>query len=340
MRKTDMIRRRLSALLAGAALVLTIAISPAASVTAATTPTASTVGGNGMKVSPVRTDITINPGQSNTVTVNVQNVTSLPAELQVLVNDFTADKNESGQPAIILDASKYAPSHSLKRFITSPIPNITLQPNEQKAVKITITVPKDAAGGGYFGAIRFAPASASNDKNISLSASVGSLILLKVPGNIKDDLRLASLDVRKGNSVRVLFTNGKNITAVVRFENRGDVQEQPFGKFVLKQGNKVLQTTEVNNTDPRGNVLPDSIRKFEVNLDKVGSFGKYNLQGNFGYGTNGQLLSGQTTFYVVPVPLIVLAIILLLVILFLIFGLPKMIRRYNQNVIRRANRRR
>jgi hypothetical protein len=342
MRKTDMIQRRFSALLAGVALILTIAISPAAQVTAATTPTptASTVGGNGMKVSPVRTDITVNPGQTNTVTVNVQNVTSSPANLQVLVNDFTADKNESGQPAIILDANKYAPSHSLKRFITAPIPNLTLQPNEQKAIKITITVPKDAAGGGYFGAIRFAPASATNDKNISLSASVGSLILLKVPGDIKDDLRLASLDVRKGDSVKILFTNGKNIKAAVRFENKGDIQEQPFGKLVLKKGDKILQTTEVNNTDPRGNVLPDSIRKFEVNLDKVGSFGKYNLQGNFGYGTTGQLLSGQTTFYVVPVPIIVLAILIVLIILFLIFGLPKMIRRYNRSVIRKASRRR
>ncbi|MEO6513789.1 MAG: DUF916 domain-containing protein [Candidatus Saccharimonadales bacterium] len=335
-----MIRRRFSALLAGVALILTIAISPAAQVTAATTPAASTVGGNGMKVSPVRTDITINPGQTNTVTVNVQNVTSVPAELQVLVNDFVADKSESGQPAIILDASKYAPSHSLKRFITATIPNITLQPNEQKSVKITINVPKDAAGGGYFGAIRFAPASSTNDKNISLSASVGSLILLKVPGDIKDDLRLASLDVRKGDSVKILFTSGKNIKTAIRFENKGDIQEQPFGKIVLKQGNKILQTTEVNNTDPRGNVLPDSVRKFEVTLDKVGSFGKYNVQGNFGYGTTGQLLSGQTTFYVVPVPIIVLAVIIVLAILFLIFGLPKMIRRYNQGVIRKASRRR
>ena len=331
-----MIQRRLSALLAGVALVLTIAISPAASVTAAT---ASSVGGNGMKVSPVRTDITINPGESKTVDVQVQNVTKMPANLQVLINDFTADNSESGQPAIILDANKYAPSHSLKRFVVQP-GNLTLQPNEQKTIKVVINVPKNAAGGGYFGAVRFAPASATNDKNISLSASVGSLILLKVPGNIKEDLRLASLDARKNNSAQMIFTNGKNIKAAVRFENKGDVQEQPFGKLVLKKGDKVLQTTEINNTDPRGNVLPDSVRKFEVDLNKVGSFGKYTLQGNFGYGATGQLLSGTTTFYIIPVPIIVLAVALLLVILFLIFVAPKLVRNYNRGVVRKANRRR
>jgi len=329
-------RRRLSAIFASVALILTIAISPATMVTAAT---ASTVGGNGMRVSPVRTDITVSPGESKTVEVQVQNVTSTPANLQVLINDFTADNSESGQPAIILDANKFAPSHSLKRFVVPPA-NITLQPNEQKTVKVVINVPENAAGGGYFGAVRFAPASATNDKNISLSASVGSLILLKVPGNIKEDMRLASLDARKNNSAQFLFTNGKNIKATVRFENKGDIQEQPFGKIVLKKGDKVLQTTEVNNTDPRGNVLPDSIRKFEIDLNKVGSFGKYTLQGNFGYGANGQLLSGSTTFYVVPVPIIVLAVLLLLVILAAVFAGPKLIRRYNRNVVRKANRRR
>jgi hypothetical protein len=331
-----MIQRRFSAIVAGAALVLTIALSSLAPAMAVTT---SNVGGNGLKISPVRTDITVNPGQSTVVNVTVQNVTLTPATLQVLINDFVADKDESGQPAIILDATKFAPTHSLKRYIT-PMPDITLQPNEQKTLKVTINIPKDAAGGGYFGAVRLAPSSATNDKNVTLSASVGSLILVRVPGDIKDDLRLTSLDARKGDNVRVLFTSGKGIKAAVRFENKGNVQEQPFGKVMLKKGSKVLQTIEINNTEPRGNVLPDSIRKFEVPLNKVGSFGKYTVQGNFGYSTTGQLISGQTSFYVVPVAIIVLTGVLLAVILFLIFGLPKLIRRYNRNVVRKASRKR
>jgi hypothetical protein len=58
--------------------------------------------------------------------------------------------------------------------------------------------------------------------------------------------------------------------------------------------------------------------------------------GNFGYGSNGQLLSGQTTFYVVPVGLIIAVIIVLLLIAFGIFGLPRLIRAYNRSVIRKA----
>lgn len=331
-----MITRRFSAVLGGGLLALLIAVS---AILPATAATVESVGGNGLKISPVRTDITVSPGQSQTVTVNIQNVTNAPAELQVFVNDFVADRNETGQPAIILDNNKFAPSHSLKRYI-APIPNVSLQPNEQKAITVNITIPKDAAGGGYYGAIRFAPASADSSKNVTLSASLGSLILVRVPGDIKDDLRLISLDVRRGNSAQVLFTSNKNLKAAVRFENKGNIQEQPFGKVILKKGSKVLQTIEVNNTDPRGNILPDSIRRFEVDLNKVGSFGKYTIQGNFGYGDSGQLLSGQTTFYVVPLALIILSFVLLLTVLFLIFGLPRLVRRYNRSVVRKASRRR
>lgn len=40
---------------------------------------AATSGGNGQRVSPVRTDVTIYPGKSETVTVNITNVTTKPA---------------------------------------------------------------------------------------------------------------------------------------------------------------------------------------------------------------------------------------------------------------------
>jgi hypothetical protein len=85
--------------------------------------------------------------------------------------------------------------------------------------------------------------------------------------------------------------------------------------------------------------LPDSIRKFPTPLgDKVGNFGVYKLEGNFGYGSNGQLLSASTTFYVIPKGVILGFILLVLLIVFLVIGLPKLIRRYNQRVISRAGR--
>src|SRR5205085_985778 len=157
---------------------------------------------------------------------------------------------------------------------------------------------------GYYGAIRFAPhtdSGAADARNVTLSASVGSLVLVTVPGDIHEQVTVASLDARKAveanqvDSPRTIFTDNKNINAVVRFQNNGDVQEQPFGKVMLKNWRgKILATYEVNNGTPRGNVLPDSIRKFSVPLNKLGGFGKYSLVGNFGYGNSGQLITATT----------------------------------------------
>jgi hypothetical protein len=83
--------------------------------------------------------------------------------------------------------------------------------------------------------------------------------------------------------------------------------------------------------------LPDSIRRFSVPLTGLGSFGKYTIEGNFGYGSKGQLLSATTTFYIIPLYIIIIAIIIILLILFAIFVLPRIIRKYNKGVINRAS---
>lgn len=325
----------LQSLLLGLSMVSVVAVPALAA-----TQTATGGSGSGLKVSPVTTNIVMNKGETHTVTVYVQNVTKDTVSLQAIINDFTAGDNETGQPQLILDPNQYAPTHSLKRYV-APIDNFTLQPGEQKGVIVSISIPQSAAAGGYFGAVRFAPASITGGSNVTLTASIGSLILVKVPGDVKEDLKLVSMDVRTGadDSPRVVFTGNSGLVAAVRIQNLGDVQEQPFGKVLLKQGDNQLAAYELNNTTPRGNVLPDSIRKFTIDLDKVGVFGQYTLVGNFGYGSNGQLLSGQTTFYVIPVALIVAAVIVLLLIVFAIFGLPRLVKAYNRRVIRNASRR-
>lgn len=303
---------------------------------AAASPSAGSA--NGYRISPVRTDLTIKPGESETTTIYVQNVSNAVENLQVLVNDFQARNDESGSPALLLNG-KNAPAHGLRQYVTLSSPAFTLQPNEQKGVDVRISIPANASGGGYFGAVRVAPTTASGDKNINLAASVASLILVKVPGNVTEQVSIAGFEVVSGSGAHTLFTSSKNLSAAVRFHNTGNIQEEPFGKIQVKKGSKVIGSYEINSSTPRGNVLPDSIRKFTVSIGNVGSLGKYTLQGNFGYGSNGQLLSASTTFYVVPVSAIALAVVLLVLILLAIFMVPRWLRAHDRSVLRRAGRR-
>ena len=328
-----MLRRKIYAtasLVFGIAALLFAGASPALAATSAT-------GGNGLKISPVRTDLTINPGTSQTVDVYVTNLTNASANLQGVVDDFTAGSDESGTPNILLNGEK-APSHSLKEYV-STIGTFTLPAGQSKDIKVTVTIPKDAAGGGYFGAVRFLPASTNSGKNVNLAASVGSLLLVTVPGPVTEQVSVASFDVRHMDpkssvlgSPSVLFTSNKNLDSVVRFQNSGNLQEEPFGKIILKKGSDVIATYEINNTQPRGNVLPDSIRRFATPLTGLGSFGKYTLEGNFGYGSKGQLLSASTSFYIVPVTAIAIAVIALLVVV----GGAFLIRAYIKNAINKG----
>ena len=328
----------LNTIIASVVLVLSAGSAFAAtSTTSSSSPTSTTsaVGGNALRVSPVRTDLTINAGTTQTVHVFVQNLTTQPAELTGVVDDFTAGSDETGQPNLLLNGQQ-APTHSLKQFV-APISNFNLAPGAQQDVKVVITIPKGTAGGGYYGAVRFEPTNPAGGKMVNLSASVGSLILVKVPGNVVDKVAIASFDVRKNDTPGTFFTNGKNLTAVVRFQNQGNVQEEPFGKVVLKKvGGKQVALYEINSSDPRGNVLPDSIRRFTVQLTKVGSFGKYVVEGSFGYGSNGALLTASKTIYIVPVSAVIVAGVVVILLFFVLFGLPRLVARYNRRVIEKA----
>lgn len=311
---------------------------------AATAPT-SVSSGNGLSVDPVHKDPVIKPGESFTFDVHVTNVSAQPATFQVVINDFVA-RDETGNPALILNPNESAPTHSLRKFVT-PIDNVSLQPGEKKTIKVTINIPVGTPAGGYFGAVRFTADSKDQaGKNVSLSASIAApLILVKVPGNYKEVMSVESLDTRnidktgkKKDKIHSIFTKNKDISAAVRFKNSGDVQEQPFGKITVKNtGGKVVYSTEVNGGEDPGSVLPGSIRKFAVPLKNIGSFGKYTVQGDFGYG-KGQTLTAKTTFYVIPLPVMIVLILLVIGVIVLIIEVPRMMKRYNRRVLRRAGK--
>jgi hypothetical protein len=118
------------------------------------------------------------------------------------------------------------------------------------------------------------------------------------------------------------------------------VQVGPFGTIVLRKGGEIINTFQVNNVEPHGVVLPESVRRFDVDISKVRSLGRYTIEANFGYGSTGQLITAKKTFYVVPIPIIILVVLAALALAFLIIVLPRMIKSYNKRVIRKASRRR
>lgn len=290
------------------ATVLALLVSTHSFAQSATTNSANTI-----KVTPVRSDIMIMPGESKTVQVTVTNLTNSTISIVPVTNDFVAG-DDRGTPALILDADKFAPSHSLKRFI-SPLQTATIPAKQSKTFNVVITVPANAEAGGYFGAVRFAPSDPGSGGQVNLSASVASLILLTVPGEIVERLEIKNFDIQQNGITGTSFRTPNDLQVSFAFENKGNLQIGPFGKVSVKQGDNVVFQSDFNNKDPQDVILPDSTRRWEIPLKDIGTFGHYDVIATFTYGTTNQTIEVTKSFWVIPQWVIIAAIAALIVLI-------------------------
>lgn len=286
---------------------------------------ATTSAGNGFRISPVRVEYTIEKGKTETFMISVENPTGGPVVAKPVVNDFIGSDNEDGEPRLILDDNAPSPKNSFKKLVT-PINDTVLGPRERKDVQVTINVPEDASAGGYYGAVRFVPEAVQGAGNVGLSASVGTIILVRVPGNLTERLDLVQISAarktKQGDEdvydAKSFFTSG-DVAIMTRLKNNGDIHVKPFGKVQVKNMfGKVVQEFEFNNIDPRANILPDSIRKFNNDLTNMKWFGRYTVEANLGYGDGGgELITARTSFWYIPT----LALLTIVVVVLGIVGL-------------------
>ena len=287
---------------------------------------------NTLKVSPVRRDVEIKPGESKTVQVTVTNLTNEAITVHPIENDFIAG-DERGTPALILDENKYAQTHSLKRFM-KPLTDVTIPAKKGMTISVVISVPKDAQAGGYFGAVRFAPSSSTSGGQVNLNASVASLILMTVPGATVEKLALTDFNVQQNGKTGETFGSPDHLQVSARFQNDGNVQEGPFGKVtVVQDDKKVVYETDFNNKNPRDMVLPDSARRWDIPLKNIGAFGHYTVKATFTYGKTNQTIDVTKSFWVIPQMVIIAAVVGVVVLIGLIVGIWMFLRNYKRRIL-------
>lgn len=293
--------------------------------------------GDSLKISPLRTDRVIKPGNSDTVKVYVQNLTRSEITLKAINNDFVAGSREDGIPDIILDENEFAPTHSLKRFM-EPVSDITLGPGERKTVDVVISVPQTAKAGGYFGAIRFAGTGGSADQ-VSVSGSIASIILVTVPGNVIESLQIKQFAVEQKGNIASRFSSSKDLNVRLRLENKGNVQVAPVGEVFVEKNGKIIHKAKINDITPAGVVLPDSVRKWDVPLNNIGSFGKYKVTAVVSYGGSNQTMTTEQTIWILPTLLVVGVIVAILAIIAIIVAIVASLKAYKRKILRGARRR-
>lgn len=291
-------------------------------------------GGQALEIGPPVLNLTANPGQVIQSSINIRDVSKVDLLVSNEINDFTAN-GEDGTPQIILDTTQTSP-YSIRSWI-QPLEQITLKSKEIKSIPITIYVPADAAPGGYYGIIRFTGTAPNLDQTgVALSASLGTLIFLRVNGEVKEDISIDRFFANTGGVEYPLY-EFKPVTLSVRLKNNGNIYEQPTGLVTVKDMfGKAVVNLPVNAEERV--ILPDSTRKFDQVIDEtnIGTglmFGRYTAEVTIKYGSKGQSVTSTTSFWVIPYKLIIAGIILLIVAFFL---LRIFIRRYNQHIVQKA----
>ncbi len=283
--------------------------------------------GQGLEISPPLLDLKLNPGQILHTTIRLRNVTTGPLVAKAQLNDFVA-AGEDGQPKLLLNENEQSP-YSIKSWL-STIPAITLQPKEQKPIPITITVPKNAGPGGHYGVVRFTGTPPGVEgAGVSLNASIGTLILVNVSGNVVEQANISDMYTMQNGKHRWLFEYGP-VSLVEKIQNTGNTHVKPSGTVrVVNMLGKDTATFKLNENG--GNVLPGSTRKFEQVLGNKFLIGRYKVQADVVYGSTGKIVSRTISFWVIPYKLI---LIIILIIVLLIFFM----RRYNKHIIKKAQK--
>lgn len=297
-----------------------------------------------LTISPPVIELKLKPGESQEFFLKVFNETEEDLYLSLALSSFKASDQE-GRP--LIDEEKIFQDY-FSWFAFSEN-SLILKPLEVKSVRAVVNVPEKATPGGYYLAVLWQTSAAAGGARTSLgiSSEVGYLILLRVDGEIKEQGNLSNFSLKKSRS---LF-NPLPVVFSLNFNNLGNVHLKPQGKIEIR--NKfgfLVKVLEVNPTG--GNVLPGSSRQFNIfwfnpwQLLREGkislfqalpiitepfAFGKYTAKLKLEFGSDGQEIVQDLSFYLFSGYFI----LLLLLILFLITLLIILNRRWKKNYKRK-----
>jgi len=326
-------KKHILSIVTGFIIALTFVLVPATTISAV--EATSTNSGQALEIAPPVMILTADPGQTIQTKITLRSISKAVLSVKSQINDFVAE-GEDGTPKILFDGSTETSIYSIKNWVEY-LPDLTLKSRQIEDLPLVINVPSNAAPGGYYGVVRFTANPAELDSTgVSLSASLGALILLRINGDVKENLTIEEFSASKKGITGTIFESTP-IQFTVRLKNSGNIHEQPTGQAtIIDMFNKKIATVNINTSS--NNILPDSIRKFESPLDSsvIGNkmlFGRYTANLKITYGTDKQVITQTITFWVIPFTLIGICIIL---IVGGFLTLRFLIKRYNRHIRNQA----
>lgn len=252
-----------------------------------------------LAISPPTFELSANPGDTKTNSLRVDNLTDEPQHITVGRRNFTA-LGEEGQPNLTEDETAFA----LASWLRVTPETVIIPPRASQVFEFVITVPANAEPGGHFGSIIFKTDAkpVTGQSGVAVGQEIGSLILLKVAGQINEQASIESFKPAKN------FWEYGPVTFETRLKNAGNVHVKPVGTITITNmfGRKVA-TLPLESR----NVLPSSIRKFSTNWPQKWLWGRYTATLSVAYGGKDQIVTASTNFWSFPVRWAAITLLLL-----------------------------
>lgn len=182
-------------------------------------------------LTPARLELTLEPGEETTRIVSLRYLStaanaSVPARLKTSLGDWSQSRSGELQFA----APGTHPDSACPWIVYSPS-EIVAAPGQTASIRVTVTVPKDAAPGDHLAALFVEPRVgdvklATNDRRIQVSIRLAVLVYVMVPG-LTHQLALDDLTA---------VADADGVTVTPTLSNSGNCHVRPLHSVELLDG--------------------------------------------------------------------------------------------------------
>lgn len=264
-------------------------------------------------ISPFLQEHQVPKGGSVSGAVEVTNNGDGEVKLQVSARDFLP--GDEGEPQFVPDAEFNDVTFSLASWLSFPEgTEVTLQPNETRAVKYLLNPPVNAEQGSHYGAILFSLSGGSLASGVGINQSLGTILIVGYgEARPEGNFEFAAEPKFIWWNEPVEFTN--------LFINTGRVHVKPKGEVYVTDIFGRMVASPATNRDA-ANVLPQSDRTFLSGWDpSTFAFGPYKVESVITFGNQKLEVRAQQTIWVLPIYILVaIGLILILLTWFVFHG--------------------
>ncbi|MCD5380966.1 MAG: LytR C-terminal domain-containing protein [Candidatus Pacebacteria bacterium] len=267
-----------------------------------------------LSVSPTLFEMTATPEQEWSSNVRVINPNPFDISIYADVVNF-APQGEAGLGKFIpILNDELTEGHTLAEWLDIEQGEIIIPAEQTREIPFSILVPADAQPGGHFAALLIGtkpPKKVEGKSNVRTSQIVTTLVFLRVTGDVVESGKIRSFRTTEW------ILNKPEVTFELRFQNDGNVHILPQGEIkILNMWGQERGVVPVNRETMFGNVLPDSVRKYDFTWTGQWSFsdvGRYKAVATLAYGdSQRQFTSSETAFWVIPWKIMTVALLVII----------------------------